>query len=85
MLILGWLVIGVGVAIAMTSFLSARGSGGSMVVNAIAGAVGGWIGGFVFLLFGPMLLGPGPEFIVSMLGAALVAGVLAFVASKLVK
>ena len=85
MLILGWLIIGVGVAVAMTSFLSGRGAGGSMLANAIAGAVGGFVGGYLFLLFGPMILGPGPEFIFSMLGAAVVAAVAALVAAKVVK
>ena len=85
MLILGWLVIGVAVAIAMSSFLSGRGGGGSMVVNAVAGAVGGFIGGYVFLLLGPMVLGPGPEFIFSMLGAAVIAAVAAVAAAKVVK
>ena len=56
-----------------------------MVVNAVAGAVGGFIGGYVFLLLGPMVMGPGPEFIVSMLGAAVIAAVAAVVAAKVVK
>ena len=56
-----------------------------MVVNAVAGAVGGFIGGYVFLLLGPMVLGPGPEFIFSMLGAAVIAAVAAVVAAKVVK
>lgn len=85
MLILGWLIIGVGVAVAMTSFLSGRGNGGSMVVNAIAGAVGGFVGGYLFLLLGPMVLGSGPVFIISMLGAAVFSIVAALVAAKVVK
>ena len=85
MLILGWLIIGVGVGVAVTSFLSGRGAGGSMVANAIAGAVGGFVGGYLFLLIGPMVLGPGPEFIFSMLGAAVMAVVAALVASKVVR
>jgi uncharacterized membrane protein YeaQ/YmgE (transglycosylase-associated protein family) len=84
-LILGWLVVGAAVAIAMTSFLSGRGEGGSTLVNLIAGAVGGFVGGYVFLLLGPMVLGPGPEFIFSMLGAAVVSVVAALVAAKVVK
>ena len=85
MLILVWLVIGVGVAVAMTSFLSGRGNGGLMWVNAIAGAVGGFIGGYFFMLIGPMVLGPGPEFIFSMLGAAVLGAAAALVAARVVK
>lgn len=58
-LIIGWVIIGAAAAMALTSFLSGRGAGGSTIVNLIAGVVGGFIGGYVFLLLGPSVVGPG--------------------------
>lgn len=84
-LILGWVIIGAGVAIALTSFLSGRGAGGSTAVNLIAGVVGGFVGGYVFLLLGPSVVGVGPDFLFSLLGAAVLAVAAVLIASKVVK
>jgi len=84
-LIIGWIIIGAAAAMALTSFLSGRGAGGSTVVNLIAGVAGGFIGGYVFLLLGPSIVGEGPDFLFSLLGAAVVAVSSVLVASRLVK
>lgn len=84
-LIIGWIIIGAAAAMALTSFLSGRGAAGSTVVNVIAGVVGGFIGGYVFLLLGPSIVGPGPDFLFSLLGAAVLAVASVLIASKVVK
>ena len=85
MLILGWVIIGAVAALAVSSFAAGRGGGGSMLVNLIAGAVGGFVGGYAGVFLGAAVLGPGPEFIFSMLTAGVAGAVAAFAASKLIK
>lgn len=69
MLILGWLIIGVGIGLAITSFTSGSGKSNPLW-NVVAGAVGGLFGGFLFLQSGQNLVVEGPKFIVSILTAA---------------
>lgn len=80
-----WLVIGAVVALAMGSFLSVRGSGGSTVVNLIVGVVGGFIGGYGGLVVGAMAVGSGPNLLVSLLAAAVLAAAGVLFSSKVVK
>ena len=82
-LIFGWLIIGIAVGWAIASFMEGRG-GLPMIWNVIAGAVGGGLSGFLFIQFGQMLVGEGPEMVVSFLAAAV--GALIFVLlARLVK
>lgn len=73
MLILGWLVIGIGVAVAFGSFTAGPGRNVPALWNIVAGAIGGFVGGYLFGSVSPAVFGPGPEFIVSLLGAAVVS------------
>ena len=75
MVILVWLIIGAVAAIAFGSFMAGAGRESSLIWNALAGAVGGFVGGYLFTLIGPAVLGPGPGFILGFLGAALVGAV----------
>ena len=84
-LIIIWVIIGLAGAIALTSFLSGRGSGGSTVVNVIAGVVGGLMGGYSGMFAGALIIGPGPAFLFSFLGAAVLAAGAVLIASKVVK
>lgn len=68
-LILGWLIIGAGIGLAITLFTSGSGHSNPFW-NLVAGAVGGLLSGFLFLQVGKSLVGDGPEFIVSLLAAA---------------
>lgn len=68
-LIIGWLVIGAGIGLAITSFTSGSGHSNPFW-NLVAGAVGGLLSGFLFLQFGKSLVGKGPEFIASLAAAA---------------
>lgn len=83
LLIFGWLVIGIAIGWAMASIMEGRG-GPPMIWNVVAGAIGGGLSGFLFIQFGKMLVGEGPEIIVSFLAAAI--GALVFVVlARLVK
>ena len=84
MLIFVWLIVGVVAAIAFGSFMAGAGRESSLVWNAVAGAVGGFIGGYLFTMIAPALVGPGPEFIVGFLGAAIV-GALAVMIVRAIK
>lgn len=84
-LIIGWIIIGAAAAIALTSFLSGRGAAGSTVVNLIAGVVGGFVGGYAFLFLGAMIVGPGPDFLFSLLGAGVLSAGAVLLASRLFK
>lgn len=79
-----WAVIGAVAALALSSFMAGRGTGGSSLVNLIAGVVGGFVGGYAGAFLGPFLLGPGPEFIFSILMAGVTGAIAAIVASKIV-
>jgi len=46
--------------------------------------VGGFAGGFAFGMIGPVVTGPGPEFILSLLGAAVGSAIAVFIV-KLIK
>ena len=80
-----WVVTGAEAALAVSSFAAGRGGGGSMLVNLIAGAVGGFVGGYAGVFLGAAVLGPGPEFIFSMLMAGVAGAIAAFAATKLIK
>jgi uncharacterized membrane protein YeaQ/YmgE (transglycosylase-associated protein family) len=80
-----WVVIGAVAALAVSSFMAGQGRGGSSLVNLIAGAVGGFIGGYAGIFLWLMAMGAGPEIIFSILAAGVTGAVAAFVAGKLVK
>lgn len=84
MIIIVWLIIGAAAAIAFGSFMGGAGRESSLAWNAGAGAVGGFVGGYVFSLIGPSVLGPGPGFILGFLGAAIV-GALAVMIVRAIK
>ncbi len=85
MILLVWLVIGIAVAVMLGSFIARQGQGTPVIWNLVAGAIGGLIGGYLFLLIAPMMVGPGPEYIVSFLGAAIVSAVLVLVVRMIKK
>jgi uncharacterized membrane protein YeaQ/YmgE (transglycosylase-associated protein family) len=60
MLILVWLVIGIGVGAAVTSFRSGAGNELSFPLGIIAGIVGSVIGAYAFAVVGRMAVGEGP-------------------------
>lgn len=68
-LILGWLIIGAGIGLAITSFTSGTGKSNPFW-NLVAGAVGGLFSGFLFLQSGQYLVGESFKIIVSLLAAA---------------
>lgn len=80
-----WVVLGAVAALAMSSFMSGRGTGGNALVNLIAGVVGGFIGGYGGAFLWLTVMGPGPEFIFSMLAAGVLGAFAALVASKIAK
>ena len=75
MVMLVWLIVGAVAAIAFGSFMSGAGRESSLAWNAIAGAAGGFVGGYLFTMIAPALVGPGPESIVGFLGAAIVGAI----------
>lgn len=79
-----WVVIGAVAALAVSSFMAGRGTGGSTLANLIAGVAGGFLGGYAGVFLGPFILGPGPEFIFSILTAGLTGAFAAFAAGKLI-
>ena len=85
MLFLGWLLVGIAVAVMLGSFIARQGSGPPVTWNLAAGAVGGLIGGYLFMLISPSVVGPGPEFIVSLLGSAIVAAAAVFIVKSIKK
>ncbi len=80
MLILVWLVIGIGVGAAVTSFRSGAGNELSFPLGIIAGIVGSVIGAFAFEVVGRLAFGDGLDFIVSLLGAVVVAAIAVLIA-----
>ena len=54
-------------------------------MNLIAGAAGGFVGGYAGVFIGPMFMGPGPEFIFSILTAGVVGALAALAVGKIVK
>lgn len=84
MILFGWLVIGVVAAVAAASFLKGNGVGPPMLWSIIAGAIGGFAGGYLGLLLSPMIFGAGPEFIVSLTAAA-VGGAISAAIVRMIK
>jgi uncharacterized membrane protein YeaQ/YmgE (transglycosylase-associated protein family) len=85
MIIVVWLIIGIVAAIAFGSFMGGAGRESSFIWNAAAGAVGGFIGGYLFTMIAPSLVGPGPEAIVGFLGAAIVGAISVMVVRAVMK
>jgi len=83
-LIIIWVVIGGAVGAAVSSFMEGRGGSLNLAWSVVAGIVGALIGGFVFMLIGTSLVGPGPEFVVSFLAAAILAFI-AVIAARAIK
>ena len=84
LLILGWLIIGIAVAVMFGSFIKGNGPGAPPLWNVAAGVIGGFVGGYAFGMISPVITGPGPEFIVSLLGAAVGSAVAVFIV-KIIK
>ncbi|MFL6374810.1 MAG: GlsB/YeaQ/YmgE family stress response membrane protein [Pyrinomonadaceae bacterium] len=80
LLILVWLIIGVGVGAAVTSFRSGAGNELSFPLGIIAGVVGAVIGAVAFAAIGRATVGEGPDFLVSLVGAGVVATVFVLIA-----
>lgn len=83
-LIIIWVVIGGAVGAAISSFMEGRGGTLNLGWSVLVGIVGAMVGGFLFSLVGTSLVGPGPEFVVSFLAAAIVAFV-AVLAARAIK
>jgi len=84
LLIIGWLIIGIAVAVMFGSLIKGNGAGAPPLWNLAAGVVGGFVGGYAFGMISPVITGPGPEFILSLLGAAVGSAVAVFIV-KLIK
>ena len=84
LLIIGWLIIGIAVAVMFGSFIKGNGPGAPPLWNVAAGVIGGFVGGYAFGMMSPVITGPGPEFIVSLLGAA-VGSLIAVFVVKVIK
>ncbi|MFL6467471.1 MAG: hypothetical protein ACJ72Z_05890 [Pyrinomonadaceae bacterium] len=84
LLIIGWLIIGIAVAVMFGSFIKGNGVGAPPLWNLAAGVVGGFVGGFAFGMIAPVITGPGPEFLLTLLGAAFGSAVAVFIV-KLIK
>ena len=84
LLIIGWFIIGIAVAVMFGSFIKGNGPGAPPLWNVAAGVIGGFVGGYSFGMMSPVITGPGPEFIVSLLGAA-VGSLIAVFVVKLIK
>ena len=84
LLVLGWLIIGIAVAVMLGSFIKGNGPGAPPLWNLAAGVIGGFVGGYAFGTIGPVITGPGPQFMVSLLGAAVGSAVAVFIV-KLIK
>ena len=79
LVILGWVLIGIAVAVMLGSLVARAGRDSPMSWNVAAGAIGGFIGGYIFGSLSPTLFGVGPEFIFSLLGAAVGSAVAVFI------
>ncbi len=84
MLIIIWLIIGIGVGAATTSFMDARGSNLGIPLGVIAGIVGAVVGGFIFIPLAMSIIGDGIVQIASFLAAAIAAFV-AVMLARLIK
>ena len=84
LLVIGWLIIGIAVAVMFGSLIKGNGAGAPPLWNLAAGVFGGFAGGFAFGMISPVITGPGPEFILSLLGAAVGSAVAVFIV-KLIK
>ena len=72
-LIIIWLIIGGAIGAAVSSFMDGRGGTISLAWSVVAGIIGATLGGFVALKYGALIVGEGPEFIVSFVAAAVMA------------
>jgi uncharacterized membrane protein YeaQ/YmgE (transglycosylase-associated protein family) len=78
-------VIGIAGGAFMNSLMDARGTALGLPLSAGAGLVGGFVTGFLFLMFGKFLVGEGPDFILSLFAALAGAIVLVFLVAVIRK
>jgi uncharacterized membrane protein YeaQ/YmgE (transglycosylase-associated protein family) len=85
MLIVIWLIIGIAVGAAVTSFRSGAGTNFSMALSIVAGIIGSVIGAYGGEMLGLRLVGEGPDFLISILGAAVGAVIAVLIAHAIRK